>query len=59
MHQTIAKRTNRKTLEEVFLNELAGIFDAENQLVNALPRMAKAATCTHLQTAILAHLEET
>lgn len=48
-----------KTLEELFLNELADIYDAENQLVKALPRMAKAATCTHLKKAILAHLEET
>ena len=48
-----------KTLKQLFLNELADIYDAEHQLVKALPKMAKAATCTHLQKAILAHLEET
>ncbi len=48
-----------KTLNELFLDELADIYDAECQLVKALPKMAKAATCTHLQTAIVAHLEET
>jgi ferritin-like metal-binding protein YciE len=48
-----------KTLLDLFLNELADIYDAEHQLVKALPKMAKAATCTHLQTAFLAHLEET
>jgi ferritin-like metal-binding protein YciE len=47
------------TLNDLFLDELADIYDAECQLVKALPKMAKAATCTHLQTAILAHLEET
>lgn len=48
-----------KTLTDLFLGELADIYDAEHQLVKALPMMAKAATCTHLQEAILAHLEET
>ena len=48
-----------KTLKELFLDELADIYDAEHQLVKALPKMAKAATCTHLQKAILSHLEET
>ena len=48
-----------KTLNDLFLNELADIYDAEQRLVKALPKMAKAATCTHLQKAILGHLEET
>ncbi len=47
-----------KTLKELFLGELADIYDAEHQLVKALPKMAKAATCTHLQVAIRSHLEE-
>ena len=46
-----------KTLKELFLGELADIYDAEHQLVKALPKMAAAATCTHLQKAILSHLE--
>ncbi len=48
-----------KTLQDLFLGELADIYDAEQRLVKALPKMAKAATCTDLQEAFLAHLEET
>ncbi|MCX6847962.1 MAG: DUF892 family protein [Verrucomicrobia bacterium] len=48
-----------KTLQHLFLGELADILDAEHRLVKALPKMAKAATCTHLQNALLDHLEET
>jgi ferritin-like metal-binding protein YciE len=48
-----------KTLTDLFLNELADIYDAEKRLVKALPKMAKAATCPDLQWAIRAHLEET
>jgi ferritin-like metal-binding protein YciE len=53
------KKLNMKTLKDLFIGELADIYDAEHQLVKALPKMAKAATCTHLQKAILSHLEET
>lgn len=48
-----------KMLNELFLNELADMYDAEQRLVKALPKMAKAATCKELQAAILSHLEET
>lgn len=48
-----------KTLNDLFLDELADIYNAEQQLVKALPKLAKIATCAHLQAAILAHLEET
>jgi len=48
-----------KTLYNLFIETLADIYDAEQRLVKALPKMADAATCTHLQEAILAHLEET
>ena len=48
-----------KNLQNLFLGELADIYDAEQRLVKALPKMAKAATCAQLQEAILAHLEET
>ncbi len=48
-----------KTLNDLFLDELADIYNAEHQLVKALPKLAKIATSTHLQEAILAHLEET
>jgi ferritin-like metal-binding protein YciE len=48
-----------KTLQNLFLGELSDIYDAEKRLVKALPKMAKAATSTQIQEAILAHLEET
>ncbi len=48
-----------KTLKILFLDELADIYDAEQRLVRALPKMAKAATCPDLQAAIRSHLKET
>ena len=48
-----------KTLEVLFLDELADMYDAEQRIVRALPKMAKAATCTDLKKAILSHLKET
>jgi ferritin-like metal-binding protein YciE len=48
-----------KTSKDLFLDELADMYDAERRIVKALPKMAKAATCDKLKKAILAHLEET
>ena len=48
-----------KTLKDLFMDELADMYDAEKRLVKALPKMAKAATCEDLKAAILAHLKET
>jgi ferritin-like metal-binding protein YciE len=48
-----------KTLEDLFLESLADIYFAENQLVKALPKMAKAATHDQLREAFEAHLAET
>lgn len=48
-----------KTLKDLFLSELADIYDAEHRIVRALPKMVKAATCTHLQAALQKHLKET
>lgn len=48
-----------KTLNDLFLDELADMYDAEQRLVKALPKMAKAATSEDLKEAILSHLEET
>jgi ferritin-like metal-binding protein YciE len=47
-----------KTLKDLFLAELANLYDSEHRIVKALPRLAKAATCTHLQAAFLSHLKE-
>jgi ferritin-like metal-binding protein YciE len=46
-------------LKDLFLDELADMYDAENRIAKALPKMAKAATGEDLKTAILNHLEET
>lgn len=50
---------NTKTLKDLFLDELADMYDAEKRIVKALPKMAKAATCTDLKAAIDDHLKET
>lgn len=48
-----------KSLKELFLDELADMYDAEKRIVKALPKMAKAATCPELKQAIQLHLKET
>ncbi|HET6882084.1 MAG TPA: ferritin-like domain-containing protein [Pirellulales bacterium] len=47
------------TLEDLFLNELKDIFDAEKRILKALPKMAKAASTDELREAFETHLEET
>ena len=47
------------TLRESLLDELADIYDAEKQLIKALPKMAKAAEEQELKDAFTAHLGET
>ena len=46
-------------LQELFLDELADIYNAEQQLTKALPKMAKAAQSDELREAFEMHLEET
>jgi ferritin-like metal-binding protein YciE len=48
-----------RDLNELFLEELADIHDAEKQLIKALPRMAESAKAPELQSAIEDHLEQT
>lgn len=48
-----------KTLKNLFLDELADMYDAERRIVKALPKMARAATCNDLKKAIQSHLKET
>jgi len=47
------------TLHDAFLDELRDSYDAEKQLIRALPKMAKAATSSELRDAFERHLEET
>ncbi|EEF59343.1 ferritin-like domain-containing protein [Pedosphaera parvula] len=48
-----------KDLRELFIEELADIYSAEQQLVKALPKMAKAASSDQLREGIEQHLEQT
>ena len=48
-----------ETLRDLYLNELRDLYSAETQLVEALPKMADAATSSQLKEAFTAHLEET
>jgi len=47
------------SLEKLYVEQLRDIYDAENQLVRALPQMAKAASSPELRTAFENHLEQT
>lgn len=47
------------TLEDLFVDELRDLYDAENQLTKALPKMAKAANAPELKAAFEEHLEQT
>lgn len=47
------------SLRELFVEQLRDVYDAENQLVKALPKMAKAASSSELQKAFENHLEQT
>jgi ferritin-like metal-binding protein YciE len=53
------KQTNMKTLKDLFLAELADMYDAEHRIIKALPKLAGAATCDQLKAAFWVHLEET
>jgi ferritin-like metal-binding protein YciE len=46
-------------LHQLFLDELADILNAEQQLTKALPKMAEAASSEELTEAFESHLEET
>jgi ferritin-like metal-binding protein YciE len=46
-------------LRELYVDELKDLYSAENQLVKALPKMAKAATSPELRAGFEAHLKQT
>lgn len=48
-----------KTMEELFQHELEDLLSAENQLVEALPKMAEAANSSALKSAFKDHLKQT
>ena len=47
------------TLHDAFLDELRDTYDAEKQVLKALPKMMKAATSPDLRAAFGTHIEET
>src|SRR5207249_598885 len=46
-------------LQKLYINELRDLYNAENQLLKALPKMAKAASSPELKQAFEKHLEQT
>ena len=48
-----------ETLQDLYLDELRDLYDAEKQLIKALPKMAQAASSSQLRTAFESHLRET
>lgn len=47
------------TLEKLYVEELRDIYNAENQLLKALPKMAKGASSRDLKNAFETHLRQT
>jgi ferritin-like metal-binding protein YciE len=47
------------TLQDLLVEELRGLYDGEQQLIDALPLMAQAANSDALRAAFESHLEET
>jgi ferritin-like metal-binding protein YciE len=52
-------RMKLETLHDLYVDELKDLYNAEHQLVEALPKMAKAATAPRLAAAFTSHLAET
>lgn len=50
---------NAGTMHDAFVEELRDTYDAEKQLIKALPKLAKAASSADLRAAFESHLEET
>src|SRR3984885_4532691 len=53
------EETMPEGLRELYIEELKDIYNAENQLVKALPKMAKAASSDELRQGFEEHLEQT
>ena len=47
------------SLQELYVDELKDLYDAENQIIKALPKMIDAASSEELQNALTEHLEVT
>jgi len=47
------------SLDDLFVNQIEDLYDAENRLTKALPKMADAAASSSLKQAFQSHLRET
>lgn len=47
------------TLKELYLDELRDLYDAEQQLIQVLPKMAKVSSSSELRSRFEEHLEQT
>src|SRR3954465_14048816 len=54
-----AETMKMQTLKDLYIDELKDVYDAENQIAKALPKMAKAAGNEELRAAIEQHLDQT
>jgi ferritin-like metal-binding protein YciE len=50
---------SNENLQKLYVDQLKDLFSAENQLLKALPKMAKAASSDELRTGFEKHLEQT
>jgi ferritin-like metal-binding protein YciE len=55
----VVMNTKTKTLKEVYVDELRDLYNCEQQLIKALPKMAKAATSEELRSGFESHLKQT
>lgn len=53
------KHMSVSSIEELLINELKDIYNAEKQITKALPKMVRATTSEELKQAFQSHLEET
>lgn len=51
--------TEFKSFKDLFVNQIEDLYDAENRLTKALPKIADAASSSQLKQAIQHHLTET
>jgi ferritin-like metal-binding protein YciE len=51
--------TEFNSLRDLFVNQIEDLYDAENRLTKALPKMAEAASSSQLKQAFQTHLTET
>jgi ferritin-like metal-binding protein YciE len=51
--------TELNSFQDLFVDQIKDLYDAENRLTDAIPKMADAASSSQLRQALLDHLRET